>query len=304
MRRKLPHVRSFAGDASGGRGGGHRFGPDHGHGKRQAGRSGRCGSHAPVPRYGRHRWHDRHRRRGTRRSAHAVHWREGWRAESYHDHHSRYRGRSVGGHESLRHGRSWLDHGACGVRTGRSAACSRLLHGEDRGGAGSQGGRGPRSAGKAQPQGNCASAATRHRRPGGGGSRPATAPEAHRRHPRGGRAHPADFGWRPVRGDRGSGCGNGCSRRDGLGRRARGGADRRGIAVPQRRDSRPAGGERRCAEGTHAEHGHPRYEPDLHHAGTRAWAYAGVCCLRRDGREPAAGRTLHRRRDPYAIRHG
>ena len=42
-------------------------------------------------------------------------------------------------------------------------------------------------------------------------------------------------------------------------------AHRGRAALPQRRDSGPPGGERRCPEGAHAGHGHPRSGQDLHH---------------------------------------
>ena len=54
-------------------------------------------------------------------------------------------------------------------------------------------------------------------------------------------------------------------------------------------------------EGAHAGHGHSRSRQDLHHPGTGARPQHRFRRLRRDGRQPAAGRPLLRRRHAHAV---
>ena len=281
IRRKLPHVRPLTGNASRRGGRRHRVGPHHGHGRPQRQRPGGRGIDAPLPGYAGHRRHHRHRRGRARRSAHAVHRRARGRCLQRRDDDGGYRGRSAGGHQSVRHRRGGRHHGAGGQRARRPAARAGLLHGEDRRGSGREGRGGPGRAGEAESESHRAAPGARRGRSGGGGARPAAARQADRRYPRGGRAHPPDLRRRFVgrhrrqRGGHRRACG------DGVGRRAGGRAHRGGAALPQRRDSGPPGGERRCAEGAHAGHGHHGRQPHLQRAGTRARPQPGVRRLRR-----------------------
>jgi hypothetical protein len=94
---------------------------------------------------------------------------------------------------------------------------------------------------------------------------------------------------------------HGSARGDGVGRRARRRAYRRGPALPERRNSGPAGGEGRSSEGAHAGHGHPRYRKDLHHQELAPGTQHRFRRQRRDRRQPAAGRPVLRRRHAHAV---
>ena len=77
-------------------------------------------------------------------------------------------------------------------------------------------------------------------------------------------------------------------------------ADGGRAALPERRDSGPPGGERRCAEGAHAGDGHPRRRQDLYDPRTGSGAQHRFRGQRRDRWQPAARRAVFWRRHAHA----
>ena len=197
-----------------------------------------------MPRHGADRRHHRHRRRGARSGADALHrrarrhWREAGRRGAG-PAQRRHRGRSARGDEPLldRRGRTrsrcWRRRSKGGLLHAPDLYMEKLVVGPSSKHAVSL---------DAPVSENLRAIARspRARRRGSGRDRPrsAAARGAHRADPGHRRADPPDLGRRPLGRHRRGGRRQRRARGDGHGRRARRRADRRGDALPERRDLR------------------------------------------------------------------